>query len=208
MLLNSSAGKQHPHRRLGLQDKPNPGKWTNESRRHWHGLISEVLPDLRLMLHKTEISVIQFANRLPRGYALSAVLVPSSPDVLDPVWNAHAKNPGKQRALHKSSSDLVVRWEPSVRWYHPSHQSQGKGPKPGVLGETLPQWGSLRWAKASFCDYGPTENTCNIWTLARANLFLSLERNLLTLTAEDPNGYFGFLNSNTGDVFLRMAPLC
>ena len=59
------------------------------------------------------------------------------------------------------------------------------------------------------CDFfAPGENTCNVWTLARANLFLSLERNLLTLTAEDPNGYFGFLNSNTGDVFLRMAPLC
>ena len=167
-----------------------------------------VLPDLRLMLPGTEISVIWFANCLPRGYALSAGLVPSSPDVLDPVWNAHAKNPGKQQALHKSNADLVVRWEPSVRWYHPSHQPQGKGPKPGVLGETLPQWGSLRQAKASFCDYGPTENTCNVWTLARANLFLSLERNLLTLTAEDPNGYFGFLNSSTGDVFLRMAPLC
>lgn len=211
MLLNSSAGKQHPHMRLGLQDKPNPGKWENERRLHWHGLVSVVLPDLPLTLHmtlhKTETSVICFANRLPRGYALSTVLVPSSPDVLDPVWNAHAKNPGKQRALHKSSSDLVVRWEPSVRWHHPSHQPQGKWPKPGVLGETLSQWGSLQQAKTSFCDCGPTENTCSVWTLARANLFLSLERNLLTLTAEDPNGYFGFLNSNTGDVVFRMA-LC
>ena len=95
MLLNSSAGKQHPHMRLGLQDKPNPGKWENERRLHRHGLVSVVLPDLPLTLHmtlhKTETSVICFANRLPRGYALSTVLVPSSPDVLDPVWNAHAK---------------------------------------------------------------------------------------------------------------------
>lgn len=82
-----------------------------------------VLPDLRLMLHKTEISVIWFANRLPRGYALSAVLVPSSPDVLDPVWNAHAKNPGKQRALHKSSGlfiKAVLTW-----WSDGSHLLDG-----------------------------------------------------------------------------------
>lgn len=43
-----------------------------------------VIPDLWLTLHKTETSVICFANRLPRGYALSTVLVPSSPDVPDP----------------------------------------------------------------------------------------------------------------------------
>lgn len=71
-------------------------------------------------VHKREISVTQSADCLPRGHDLSVFLVPSSADVLDPVWNAHARNPGKQQPFHKRSSDLVVRWEPSVRRHHPS----------------------------------------------------------------------------------------
>lgn len=116
MLLNSLVGKQSSYMKLGLWYKPNPGKWAEVSRFHSHGLF----PDLQLMLHKREISVTQFADRLPRGHDLSVFLVPSSADVLDPVWNAHARNPGKQQLFHKSSSDLVVRWEPSVRRHHPS----------------------------------------------------------------------------------------
>jgi len=108
--------------RLGLQDKPNPEKWAKENRLCGHRLASVLLPDLQLMLHKKrEISVTQFADRLPRGHALSMWLVPSSPDVLDPYWNAHARNPGKQQPFHKRRSDLVVRWEPSVRRHHPSY---------------------------------------------------------------------------------------
>lgn len=205
MLLNSSVGKQHSCTRLGLQDKPNPGKWAKESRLHWHGLASVLLPDLHLMLHKREVSVTQFADHLPRGHALSVLLVPSSPDVLDRVWNAHARNPGKQQSLHKSCSDLVVRWEPSVRRHHPPYQPRGPVAQSSWGDPSMV--GSVQQAKERFCDCGPTENTCNVWTLARANLFLSLERNLLTLTAKDLNGYFGFLSARTGDVFLRMAPL-
>lgn len=145
-----------------------------------------LFPDLQLMLHKREISVTQFADCLPRGHDLSVSLVPSSADVLDPVWNAHTRNPGKQQPFHKSTSDLVVRWEPSVRRHHPS---QGhlltchKGLQVRDLGETLERRGSLWQAKASFRECGPMESTCNAGMLARANLFLSLEGSLLTLMA-------------------------
>lgn len=163
------------------------------------------------MLHKREISVTQFADHLPRGHDLSVFLVPSSADVLDPVWNAHARNPGKQQPFHKSGSDLVVRWEPSVRRHHPS-QSHPSYEPPGTAGQS--SWGdlwmvggSLWQAQASFWECGPTESTYNAWILARASLFLALEGNLLTLMAKDPNGYFTFLSANTGDIFSRMAPL-
>lgn len=79
-----------------------------------------LFPDLQLMLHKREVSVTQFADRLPKGHDLSMSLVPSSADVLDLVWNAHARKPGKEQLFHKSGSDLVVRWKPSVRRHHPS----------------------------------------------------------------------------------------
>lgn len=80
--------------KLGLQDKPNPGKRVEGWRLHSQGLASVLLPDLQLMLHKRAISVTQFADHLPRGHDLSVLSVPSSPDVLDPVWNTHARNPG------------------------------------------------------------------------------------------------------------------
>lgn len=69
------------------------------------------------------ISVTPFADHLPRGHDLSVFLVPSSPDVLDPFWNAHARNPGKRQPFHKSDSDLVIRWETSARRYHYPSQS-------------------------------------------------------------------------------------
>lgn len=103
------------------------------------------------MLHKREISVTQFADRSPRGHDLSVFLVPSSADVLDPVWNAHARNPGKQQPFHKSSSDLVVRWEPSVRRHHPSQSHPSDLPQ-GPAGQR--SWGDPWTAGFSLTSQG------------------------------------------------------
>lgn len=86
-----------------------------------------------------EISVTQFADCLPRGHDLSLILVPSSPDVLDSVWNVHARNPGKWQPFHKGSSDLVVRWEPSGRSHLlSSHGSAGQSSwgNPSMMGSS------------------------------------------------------------------------
>lgn len=121
MLLNSLVGRPCSQG-LGLQHKCIQGHGWREVD-YGHGLASVLCPDLQLMLQKREISVTQFADCLPRGHDLSLILVPSSPDVLDSVWNVHARNPGKWQPFHKGSSDLVVRWEPSGR----SHLLSSRG---------------------------------------------------------------------------------
>lgn len=156
------------------------------------------------MLPGTEISVIWFANCLPRGYALSAGLVPSSPDVLDPVWNAHAKTL-ESRLFIKA----MLTW-----WSDGSHLLDGitlltshkaRGQSLEFSGETLPQWVLSDKPRQVSATMVPQRTPATSGPSPGQTCFF-LERNLLTLTAEDPNGYFGFLNSSTGDVFLRMAP--
>lgn len=87
-------------------------------RLHSHRL-AQVSLQTQLMLWKA-VLVTPCAGHLPRGHDLSVWLGPSFPDVLDPVWNTHARNPGKQQPFQKSNSNLVVRWEPSVGSHHPS----------------------------------------------------------------------------------------
>lgn len=113
---------------------------------HLHRLAWVLLPYPQLMLHEKAILVTQFADHLPRGHDLSALLGPSSPDVLDPVWNTHARNPGKQQPFQKGNSDLVVRWEPSIGRHLPSQGTfltSHRGLKVRFLGDTLLQWDYL-----------------------------------------------------------------
>lgn len=163
----------------------NPGTWAEGSQLNWHGFALVLFPDLQLTLHKREVSVTQFADRLPRGHDLSMFLVPSSADVLDPVWNAHTRNPGKQQSFHKSGSDLVVRQEPSVRRHHLSNATfitNHRNLQVRVLRETL-VWGVLFDNPRQASRNVVPQRAPAMLGPCQGRLFLFLEENLLTLKA-------------------------
>lgn len=191
--------------------KPNPGKRAEGRQSPGHGFAQVLFPDLQLMLHKRAIPVIHFAcaDHLPRGHDLSVFLVPSSADVPDPVWNAHARNPGKQQPVRHSGSDLVVRWEPSAR-HHPSPRRPSlshRGLRVRDLGETLVWRGALWQVEASFweCTWSHREHLECLGP-CQGKLASLWRKELLTLPAEDPNGCFAFLSANAGDIFLKNGP--